>query len=332
MVLSNAVAVKNRFETLEKEGETKWNTLKEALVTTAKQVIPKKESSSKNKWMTDEILELMKKRQQIFERRSLEYKTMSKQIGTKCREAKEVQLNGKCQKIEQCKNAELTSMHKKIKEITGYKRCTSTGCIKSKEGIVIMEKDEILKWWTEYIGELFQDSRREKPVIQKTMDGPKILKSEVQATVNKMKKNKAAGPDEIVTEMITALEDFGTEKLTDVINEVYNSGDIPEDLSKSIFIALPKKPGATEYELHRTISLMSHIIKIILRIIMMRARSKTKAEIGEEQFGFVQDAGTRNAIFMVRMLTERAIEMQRDLFCVLLIIPKRLTRCSTKNC
>jgi hypothetical protein len=33
-------------------------------------------------------------------------------------------------------------------------------------------------------------------------------------------------------------------KVTEVLKEVYDSGEIPEDLSKSIFIALPKKQGA----------------------------------------------------------------------------------------
>ena len=145
------------------------------------------------------------------------------------------------------------------------------------------------------------------------MEGPEILRSEVRAAMAKMKRNKTAGSDEIVIEMVTALEDFGIEKVTEVINEIYNTGEIPEDLSKSIFIALPKRAGANECELHRTISLMSHITKLTLRIIMNRARSRIRLEIGKEQCGFVQDAGTRNAIFMIRMLSERAIEMQKDL-------------------
>ena len=59
---------------------------------------------------------------------------------------------------------------------------------------------------------------------------------------------------------------------------------------------------------------MSHITKLILRIIMNRARSRIRPEIGKEQCGFVQDAGKRNAIFIIRILSERAIEMQKDLF------------------
>ena len=91
--------------------------------------------------------------------------------------------------------------------------------------------------------------------------------------------------------------------MTKVINEVSNTDEIPEDLSKSIFIALPKRAGANECELHRTIRLMSHITKFTLRIIMNRARSSIRPEIGKEQCGFVQDSGTRNAIFMIRMLS-----------------------------
>jgi hypothetical protein len=41
---------------------------------------------------------------------------------------------------------------------------------------------------------------------------------------------------------------------------------------------------------------------------MMRARNNLKAEIGKEQCGFMEDTG-RNAIFMLRMISERAIEM-----------------------
>ena len=114
--------------------------------------------------------------------------------------------------------------------------------------------------------------------------------------------------------MIAALDEFGMDKVTEVINQIYDSGEIPTELSKSIFIALPKKQGAIECELHRTISLMSHMMKIILNILMLRTRSKLSPEFGKEQCGFREDTGTRNAIFMLRMLTERAVEMQKNVY------------------
>ncbi|XP_071943835.1 uncharacterized protein [Antedon mediterranea] len=135
---------------------------------------------------------------------------------------------------------------------------------------MLVEKTDILKRWTEYIGELFFDVRQAMPSFPDSEEGPKILKAEVRTAIKRLRKNKAAGPDGVV------IEEYGVEKLTEVINKIYEDGSFPEDLSKSIFIALPKKPGAVECEKHRTISLMSHVTKIILRILLMRARSRLK--------------------------------------------------------
>ncbi|XP_037779155.1 uncharacterized protein LOC119575579 [Penaeus monodon] len=277
-------------------------------------VIPIKGKQYRSKWIIGKILVLMKKRQMTGKHNSREYKDIDKEIKNKCREAKEAWLSGKCEEIERYKNTDPSSMHRKMKELAGKKSCSSGGCLKAKGRTIILEKDKILERWTKYTQELFQDDRGEKPIIRKSIEGPIILKSEVRAAVNKMTKNKAAGPDKIMTEMIVPQEEFGIEKLTDVINEIYDSGEFPEVLSKSIFIALPKKPGAIECELHRTISLMSQITKIILKVIMARARSKLRPEIGKEQCGFVEDSGTRKATWMMRMSSERAVEMQKDMY------------------
>lgn len=51
---------------------------------------------------------------------------------------------------------------------------------------------------------------------------------------------------------------------------------IPEDFSTSMFAALPKKPGANGWELNRTISLMRHIIRLIIGILINRSRKEIK--------------------------------------------------------
>ena len=83
---------------------------------------------------------------------------------------------------------------------------------------------------------------------------------------------------------------------------------------KSVFIALPKKAGATECELHRTINIMSHVTKILLRIVMMRVRNKVRPEIAEEQFGSVEGKGMSNAIFMLRTIIEQTLEIQKEIY------------------
>ena len=48
--------------------------------------------------------------------------------------------------------------------------------------------------------------------------------------------------------LLETLEDYGIDKITTLINEIFDTGQISPDFSKSIFIALLKKPGATESE------------------------------------------------------------------------------------
>ena len=128
-----------------------------------------------------------------------------------------------------------------------------------------------------------------------------------------------------IIQVYAPISDCSDEK----IDEFYEPYD--EKIDESIFIAIPKKIGTTECELHRTISLMSHVTKIILRVILLRARSKIGPEMSEEQYGFMQDKGTRNAIYILRTLAERAIEMQRDIFLCFIDYSKAFDRVKHKE-
>ena len=46
---------------------------------------------------------------------------------------------------------------------------------------------------------------------------------------------------------------------------------------------------------------------------MNRARNKIRPEIGPEQCGFMLETETRNAIFIIKMLAEGALEVLKDL-------------------
>ena len=74
------------------------------------------------------------------------------------------------------------------------------------------------------------------------------------------------------------------DRVTQLANKIYNTGIIPDEMGKSILIAIPKKAGAVECGQHRTLSLMSHITKIILKIILARIKPKLEREISEEQY------------------------------------------------
>ncbi|GFS18218.1 LINE-1 retrotransposable element ORF2 protein [Elysia marginata] len=129
-----------------------------------------------------------------------------------------------------------------------------------------MEKDKKLERWSE----LFDDDRNEDLTLQGIPEGPEILREEVENTIKNMKTGKATGPVMISTEMRQALEDIKLDAITKMLNTINDTGEIPKEMLQSIFITLPKKKGVTECEQHRTISLMRHMAKVLLRIIMKR--------------------------------------------------------------
>ena len=69
------------------------------------------------------------------------------------------------------------------------------------------------------------------------------------------------------------------------------------------------RDNITECEL-----LMSHVTKILIRIIKMRVRNKIKPEIAEEQCLFMEGKGTTNAIYTIRTIIERALEVQKRIY------------------
>ena len=169
------VKVQNRFAVLEEKGSiSKWNILKEAITTMAKR------GSSSNKKDDKTELDDMREWQLIYNRESMEYQRKDREIKLKCKKVKEDWLQQRCKEIERTKETEPSSMFKQIKEVIGRRVCSSSRCIKAKDGTVIMDKDKILERWSEYIGELFEDKRQGRPVINCCLDGLKILKSEVR--------------------------------------------------------------------------------------------------------------------------------------------------------
>ena len=131
-------------------------------------------------------------------------------------------------------------MYKNIKEVTGKRNWNNSQAIKTKDGRTVVEENEIRTRWEEYIKELYNDERGQKP-IKTNNEGPPILKEEIKAALNKMKKNKATGPDNIETEMLEAAGESGIKTLTEIANIIYQTGKLPEDMYRSIFITIPKK-------------------------------------------------------------------------------------------
>ena len=104
-------------------------------------------------------------------------------------------------------------------------------------------------------------------------------------------------------------------------------------LGKISFHSIPKKGNAKECSNYRTIALISHTIKVMLKILQARLQQYVNRELPNVQAGFRKGTGTRDQIATnILLIIEKAREFQKKSISALLTMPKSLTVWTTTNC
>jgi len=129
------------------------------------------------------------------------------------------------------------------------------------------------------------------------------LQSEVEKTIKEMRNKKAAG-DDVPGDVLKLLGEGGLKIMTKLINTSYETGEWPTDFTEFTVIALKKKPQATKCSDHRTVSFVAHTAKIVAEVLRRRVEKKIEDVLKEDQFGFKRGKGTKDAIGMVRIISE----------------------------
>lgn len=312
-----------KMEQIKENGELQpertWSLIKDAITYSQENKIGFARNNKKRDWMTPEILDLMEKRRRL-KRDETKYKEINKVIRKKCREAKEEWMAEKCNEIEALQEKYDTfNVHKKVKEITDQTRKHPATVLKDANKQIIIGIEGKLKRWTEYVETLFNDDRQNVTIAREDTEeaAPRITKREVMYAIKLQKDGKSTGPDGIYSEIlkiIAAQEASGLDLLTNLLNAIYTSGKIPNEWLKSTFVTLPKKLKSSQCDDYRMISLMSHVLKVFLRIIHSRIYRKCDYQVDDVQFGFRKGVGTREALFSLNVLTQRCRDMNVDVY------------------
>jgi Reverse transcriptase (RNA-dependent DNA polymerase). len=100
--------------------------------------------------------------------------------------------------------------------------------------------------------------------------------------------------------------------MTQLNNNIHETGEWPKDFTEVTVIALKKNSKATKFCDHCTISLVAHTAKTAARTIR-RFEMKTENVLGEDQFGFRRVQGTRNATGMLRIISQEILDLGEEL-------------------
>ena len=81
---------------------------------------------------------------------------------------------------------------------------------------------------------------------------------------------------------------------------------VAQDWKRSVSIPIPKKGNAKECSNYRTIALISHASKVMLKILQARLQQYVNRELPDAQAGFRKGRGTRDQIANIRWIMEKA--------------------------
>ena len=113
-----------------------------------------------------------------------------------------------------------------------------------------------------------------------------------------------------------------TTALFNICNQIWKKGKWPDNWTKSLIITLPKKGDLKVCNNYRTLSLISHPSKVLLRVILNRLKLQAKDIIAEEQAGFMKGRSTAEQIFNLRCIIEKYQEHQEELYHVFIAFKK----------
>ena len=96
---------------------------------------------------------------------------------------------------------------------------------------------------------------------------PDILECEVKWALERITTNKASGGDGTPVELFQILKDDAVKVLHSICQQMFKTQQWPQDWKRSVFIAIPKEGNAKECSNYRTIALISHASKVVVKIL-----------------------------------------------------------------
>ena len=170
----------------------------------------------------------------------------------------------------------------------------------------LTEAEDIKKKWQDYTEELYKkalyDPDNHDGVI--THLEPDILECEVRWALGSITMNKASGGDEIPVELFQIIKDDAVKVLHSMCQQIWKTQQWPQDWKRSV-IPVPKKGNAKECSNYRTIALISHTSKVMLKILQARLQQYVNRELPDVQAGFRKGRETRDQIANIQWIIEK---------------------------
>ena len=161
---------------------------------------------------------------------------------------------------------------------------------------------------------------------------PDILECEVKWALGSITKNKGSGGDGIPVELPQILKDDAVKVLCSICQEIWKTHQWPWDWKWSVFVPVPNKGNAKECSNYRTIALISHASKVMLKI--PQARFHNTWTVNFQMFKLVLEEAEEPEIKLPSSAgsLKKQESSRKTSISALLTMPKPLAVWITTNC
>ena len=204
--------------------------------------------------------------------------------------------------------------------------------VRSTDGVLVKNKELILKRWDEYLQNLlnkvhtthpgFLDDLPTLPIIPK-LDEPPCF-DEVEKAILSLNDNEAAGPDNIPAEVIKYGGCALHRRLHNFILDCWSAKCLPQQWKNcKIILVHMQKGDLAECGNSRGISLLSVAGKVLANIMLTHLLEHiVDLVLPESQCGFRRGRSTIDMIFVARQLQEKCREQHQDLYLAFVDLTK----------
>ena len=120
---------------------------------------------------------------------------------------------------------------------------------------------------------------------------PDILECDVKWALESITTNKASGGDGIPVELFQIIKDDAVKVLYSICQQIWKTQQWPQDWKRSVFIPIPKKGNAKECSNYRTIALISHASKVMLKILPLEKELAIYSSILSWRIPWTEESG-----------------------------------------
>ena len=145
--------------------------------------------------------------------------------------------------------------------------------------------------------------------------------------------NNTSTGDGTPVEVYQILKDDAVKVLHSIYQQIWKTQQWLQDWKKSVFIPIPKKGNAKDCSNYRTIALISHASKVMLKILQARLQQYMNRGLPDVQAGFRKGRGTRDQIANIHwMHMEKAREFQKNIYFCFIDYAKAFDCVHHRNC